>query len=225
MTPSEPSDFLTSVNSFDLTLKEVIADVQAAEASNPLSSPRNPRGDEMRIRISNTCNGDSRGAHWFTVAYSISPRAAAPPGPQPQQPLDAHDGRCVSCGDTDAEVVETCPGCDGPAHRECLTWSQHQNGGRGGNVCAGCNPSSGYYNRWYEAPRPQTTSHLRQASAAAARQSVCSYCLRGDPIGSESLQLCAECGDEGVHFSCMALDYPSLSGQSRALCDSCANDM
>ena len=147
MTQSEPTDFLTSVNSFDLTLKEVIADVQAAEASDPLSSPRNPRGDEMRIRISNTCNGDSRGVHWFTVAYSISPRAAAPPGPQPQQ------------------------------------------------------------------------------SAAAARRSVCSYCLRGDPIGSESLQLCAECGDEGVHFSCMAVDYPSLSGQSRAFCDSCANDM
>ena len=88
MTQSEPTDFLTSVNSFDLTLKEVIADVQAAEASDPLSSPRNPRGDETRIRISNTCNGDSRGAHWFTVAYSISPRAAAPPGPQPQQLLE-----------------------------------------------------------------------------------------------------------------------------------------
>ena len=81
MTQSEPTDFLTSVNSFDLTLRDVIEDVKAAEASNPLSSPRNPRGpEEMRIRISNTCNGDSRGAHWFTLAYTISQRAA-PPGP------------------------------------------------------------------------------------------------------------------------------------------------
>jgi len=54
---------------------------------------------------------------------------------------------------------------------------------------------------------------------------VHTYCLSPHTIGSDNLQLYAECGDEGVHFSCMALEYPSLNGQSRALSDVCANDL
>mmetsp|Transcript_27441 Transcript_27441/g.59077 ORF Transcript_27441/g.59077 Transcript_27441/m.59077 type:complete len:97 (-) Transcript_27441:20-310(-) len=57
---------------------------------------------------------------------------------------------------------------------------------------------------------------------SAARRSVCSYCQSAHPIGGESLQLCAKCGDEGVHFRCMAREHESLGGQSRAYCDSCA---
>jgi hypothetical protein len=76
----EEKDFVTSISSFDLTLREICADVKymakfdRSEQLFARRRPINPRKPGLRMRIANTLDMDSIGAHWFTIAYSFTPR-------------------------------------------------------------------------------------------------------------------------------------------------------
>ena len=94
---NEPNDFLAGVSSFDLTLREVVRDVQSLCTCGTLPRPHNPRNPTMRVRISNTCNADHSGEHWFTLVYTVE--QCCPKCRSADVDVDDVAGLCNECGE------------------------------------------------------------------------------------------------------------------------------
>ena len=111
----EEKDFVTSISSFDLTLREICADVKymanfdRSEQLFASRRPINPRKPDLRMRISNTMNMDSIGVHWFTVAYTFTLRAEWEPDDEDILVEDEADEEDETDGEVENEDAAALP--------------------------------------------------------------------------------------------------------------------
>ena len=74
---NEHNDFISGISSFDLTLREVVRDIDEFDQTGNFPRPHNPRQSALRLRVCNTCTAEHSGKHWFTLAYTIEHQARA----------------------------------------------------------------------------------------------------------------------------------------------------